>query len=740
MPPALSSSRKRSRVCAVGEQHGEGEVRGALDGRVGERQLDAGDLRQALAVGAHDRATRLDALGQARQAAQPERGARLVQAIVEADVDHVVGGIVAAVAVPRAARHRVRAEQPHALGQPLVGARDHAALAHAQLLLGEEAESAELADRADLAPAVVHARADRLGAVLDQHEPVLVAQRPQRGHVGRIAAEVHRHDRARARGDAARDVRRVDVEVVRAAHVAQHRLGAHVARGAGARDERERRHDHLVARADPRRQAGEVQGRGAARDGHRVRRAHEVGERLLERLRARAHRQPAGLQAVEHGLHVLLGDRDLGQRYAPVAHRADRLRQRGDDPVLVLVGHVRVERQRQLGSRRELGDRQRHVGEALAIGAEAVDRGVEDARLDAPLAHGARDLGLAAVLIDHDRDHVAGGARDVGVLERDDDPLDLRQQRAVAHRQLAPAFDFRLQPPQAREQQRRARLVQAVVVAEPHHVVGVGAPAVAVPRAAGHRVRAARAHERGDVVVVGAQQAALADRQDLVGEEAERARQAPGAELAPGERGARRVRDVLDQRDAVLVAQRLQAVDGGGVAGIVHRAHRLRARRDAPLHVVGVEARVLARDDLREHRRRPAVERRRGGRRERERRHDHLVARSGPGGQIGEVQRGGAAGDRDRVARAELRGERLLERGRARAERQPARAQRLRDRLQVLRRQTQVEQRQLGEGLGAGHRLDRGRGARRDGSRPLRGCSCSARRRDRRRLRRRAPR
>ena len=202
-----------------------------------------------------------------------------------------------------------------------VGGRDHPALADAQLLLGEEAERAQLADRADLASGVVDARADRLGAVLDQHEPVLVAQLAQRRHVGGVAAEVHRDDRPRARRDAARDVLGVDVEVVRAAHVAQHRLGADVAGGAGARHERERGHDHLVARADAGRQAGEVQRGGAAGDRHRVGRADVVGERLLEGLRARAHRQPAGLQAVEHGLHVLLGDRDVGERHAPVAHR-----------------------------------------------------------------------------------------------------------------------------------------------------------------------------------------------------------------------------------------------------------------------------------------------------------------------------------------------------------------------------------------------------------------------------------
>ena len=45
---------------AVGEQHREGEVRGARDGLLVEAEPDAGNLREALAVRAHERAARLD--------------------------------------------------------------------------------------------------------------------------------------------------------------------------------------------------------------------------------------------------------------------------------------------------------------------------------------------------------------------------------------------------------------------------------------------------------------------------------------------------------------------------------------------------------------------------------------------------------------------------------------------------------------------------------------------------------
>ena len=166
---------------AVGEQNGEGEVRGALHGEVVERELQTGLLAQSLPVGAYDRASRLQALGEPLDAAQAERGTRLVEPVVEAHVDHVVCGVVAAMAVPGATRQRVGAQQLHARGEVLARAAHHPALAHAELLLGEEAERAELADRPRLAAGAVDLGPDRLRAVLDQDELVGVAELAQRG-------------------------------------------------------------------------------------------------------------------------------------------------------------------------------------------------------------------------------------------------------------------------------------------------------------------------------------------------------------------------------------------------------------------------------------------------------------------------------------------------------------------------------------------------------------------------------
>ena len=232
MPFAFSSSRKRSRVVAVGEQHREGEVRGALDRLRRRRQLDAGDPREPLAVGANDRAARRDVFVEPPQAAQPERGAGLVEAEVEADVDHVVGGVVAAVAIPGAARHRVRAKQPHALGQlprqrcvTMPPSPTHSCFLEKKLNAPSSPTVPDLAARR-------RRRGRRSPARSPRSAPGRARRRALRSasDVGGIAAEVHRHDRARARRDAPRDVLGIDVEVMRAADVAQHRLGADVAR------------------------------------------------------------------------------------------------------------------------------------------------------------------------------------------------------------------------------------------------------------------------------------------------------------------------------------------------------------------------------------------------------------------------------------------------------------------------------------------------------------------------------
>ena len=94
------------------------------------------------------------------------------------------------------------------------------------------------------------------------------------------------HDRLRRGGDRALGGGRVEVVGARV-DVGEDRLGAAVPDGVGGRDERQRRHDHLVARAHARDVQRERQRGRAAGRGHRLRGAHTRRERLLE-LRARA--------------------------------------------------------------------------------------------------------------------------------------------------------------------------------------------------------------------------------------------------------------------------------------------------------------------------------------------------------------------------------------------------------------------------------------------------------------------
>jgi hypothetical protein len=139
-----------------------------------------------------------------------------------------------------------------------------------------------------------------------------------------------------------------------------------------------------------------------------------------------------------------------------------------------------------------------------------VDGGVEHAGLHAVLVEHVLAQRVAQVrIVHHHRHHVAGGAVHVGVLVGHGDSLQPIQQFAVAVHQPAPVGDLVAQRGQARAQQRRARLVHAVVEAQRGHVVARGVAAVAVPGAGCHRVGAALADVLGHVVVVGGHEPAL---------------------------------------------------------------------------------------------------------------------------------------------------------------------------------------------------------------------------------------
>jgi hypothetical protein len=168
------------------------ESRPRLGGR--ERHGHARYRLERLGVARHERRV----LGvEPHKPPRGESGARLVEAVVEAQLDDVVARRVPAVAVPREARHPVRAEEPHPRRER-VGGHDRAALADREVLVREDAEAAGAAERADMA--ATEKRARRVGRVLEQHEPVALRERPQRLDAARVTSVGHRHDPACAVG------------------------------------------------------------------------------------------------------------------------------------------------------------------------------------------------------------------------------------------------------------------------------------------------------------------------------------------------------------------------------------------------------------------------------------------------------------------------------------------------------------------------------------------------------------
>ena len=124
-------------------------------------------------------------------------GGQLAEAALEAPAaDPVDAGRAPAVPAPLA--QRAERAEPHR-----VVARHRAALAGRHVVRGIERVRRRGAERPGLAAA--DARAERVAAVLDQHEPVLAAQRLHAGPVERVAERVREHER---RACAARSPRR----------------------------------------------------------------------------------------------------------------------------------------------------------------------------------------------------------------------------------------------------------------------------------------------------------------------------------------------------------------------------------------------------------------------------------------------------------------------------------------------------------------------------------------------------
>ena len=125
----------------------------------------------------------------------------------------------------------------------------------------------------------------------------------------------------RARGDRARDRRRVEATIV--ADVGEHRRRADAQHRIRGGDEGQRRGDHLVARSDAEREDGEVERDAAVGNSNGVRDLATRGERVLEVRDGRPAGQRSGAQGIDDRRDVALlelvasvGERPLADRRA----------------------------------------------------------------------------------------------------------------------------------------------------------------------------------------------------------------------------------------------------------------------------------------------------------------------------------------------------------------------------------------------------------------------------------------
>ena len=140
-----------------------------------------------------------------------------------------------------------------------------------------------------------------------------------RRHVGGLAIQVHRQDRARPGSNRARDLIRIEREAHRIDVREDRTRAGHHDRERRVRG-RQRRGDDFVARADAERAQDERDRVGPCADAHGMRRAHRSRELGFERLDLGAEHEPAARDDTIDG----------GADVVPVVTRHER--QEGDAP------------------------------------------------------------------------------------------------------------------------------------------------------------------------------------------------------------------------------------------------------------------------------------------------------------------------------------------------------------------------------------------------------------------------
>ncbi|OQB98540.1 MAG: hypothetical protein BWX81_00375 [Spirochaetes bacterium ADurb.Bin110] len=228
-----------------------------------------------------------------------ERCAHFVDAVVEAWLEHIVGGCTAFHTVEARHGHAMRAQVLALLVELWIARHDHATFSHREVLVGEETPGRYIAEGTELA-ALVGATI-RMRRILDELEIMPLADIDNRIHITGIARIVHNHHRLRARRDLGLDIGRVHCPIGQRRDIPKHHLATRNLYGVQICNERERRHNHLIPRPYPTRQHRNMQRRRAI--GH-CKTLRPLAQLLCVRRfkihRPLPHRDPARLERLQH--------------------------------------------------------------------------------------------------------------------------------------------------------------------------------------------------------------------------------------------------------------------------------------------------------------------------------------------------------------------------------------------------------------------------------------------------------
>ena len=270
---------------AVGELQAV-EVRVVLGALRHDRPVDEPRALERLeggVVGVPDRHPRGVDLRDALELGGEQRRADVGEQKRRAEVDPRV--VIDVAAREAAAVGPLLLEDLRALDERLVVDEQRAALAAGDVLRLVEGERPEGADRPQRPAAV--GGVDALRGVLDEQQVVRLRQRAEGVHVTGDPAVVDGDDRPRALRDGVGGALGVDVQRG-GIDVDEDRRRAAQDERVGGRDERERRHDDLVAGADAAEQRGHLQRPRAGVRHEHARRAGELGQQPLAVQVARA--------------------------------------------------------------------------------------------------------------------------------------------------------------------------------------------------------------------------------------------------------------------------------------------------------------------------------------------------------------------------------------------------------------------------------------------------------------------